>query len=140
MPPEDVKPTLDGLVLAANKDGLVEISLGSDDGLERGHTLEVFRGSRYLGRIEVFQDFARQSPSPRYYRSSAKAPSRRTIMSQLGSTDEGPGIPVPKPRPDIYTVLLGPVADGDPDRDYLPGAGAGPLQLGLQGQTASGFQ
>jgi hypothetical protein len=55
VPPEDVKPTLDGLVLAANKDGLVEISLGSDDGLERGHTLEVFRGSRYLGRIEVFQ-------------------------------------------------------------------------------------
>ncbi|HVU88346.1 MAG TPA: hypothetical protein VHD36_13580 [Pirellulales bacterium] len=53
LPPEDVKPTLDGLVLAANKDGLVEISLGSDDGLERGHTLEVFRGSRYLGRIEV---------------------------------------------------------------------------------------
>jgi len=55
VPPENVKPTLDGLVLAANKDGLVEISLGSDDGLERGHTLEVFRGSRYLGRIEVFQ-------------------------------------------------------------------------------------
>ena len=55
VPPEDVKPTLDGLVLAANKDGLVEISLGSDDGLERGHTLEVFRGARYLGRIEVFQ-------------------------------------------------------------------------------------
>jgi hypothetical protein len=28
-------------------------------------------------------------------------------MSQLGSSDKGPGIPVPKPRPDIYTVLLG---------------------------------
>jgi hypothetical protein len=28
-------------------------------------------------------------------------------MSQLGSTDRGPGIPVQKPRPDIYTVLLG---------------------------------
>ncbi len=28
-------------------------------------------------------------------------------MSQLGSTDKGPGIPVAKPRPDIYTVLLG---------------------------------
>ena len=28
-------------------------------------------------------------------------------MSQLGSTEKGPGIPVPKPRPDIYTVLLG---------------------------------
>jgi hypothetical protein len=28
-------------------------------------------------------------------------------MSQLGSTDRGPGIPVQKARPDIYTVLLG---------------------------------
>ncbi|HVU88345.1 MAG TPA: hypothetical protein VHD36_13575 [Pirellulales bacterium] len=28
-------------------------------------------------------------------------------MSQLGSTERGPGIPVQKPRPDIYTVLLG---------------------------------
>ena len=28
-------------------------------------------------------------------------------MSQLGSTEKGPGIAVPKPRPDIYTVLLG---------------------------------
>ena len=28
-------------------------------------------------------------------------------MSQLGSTEKGAGIPVPKPRPDIYTVLLG---------------------------------
>jgi hypothetical protein len=28
-------------------------------------------------------------------------------MSQLGSSDKGPGIPVPKPKPDIYTVLLG---------------------------------
>jgi hypothetical protein len=28
-------------------------------------------------------------------------------MSQLGSTERGAGIPVAKPRPDIYTVLLG---------------------------------
>jgi hypothetical protein len=28
-------------------------------------------------------------------------------MSQLGSSDKGPGIPVAKPKPDIYTVLLG---------------------------------
>jgi hypothetical protein len=28
-------------------------------------------------------------------------------MSQLGSTERGPGIAVQKPRPDIYTVLLG---------------------------------
>ena len=51
--PEAVPPKVDGLVLAANKDGLVEISLGSDDGLERGNQLDVYRGSRYLGKIEV---------------------------------------------------------------------------------------
>ncbi|MEQ8784728.1 MAG: hypothetical protein RIC55_00440 [Pirellulaceae bacterium] len=32
---------------------LVEITLGSDDGLKPNHTLEVFRGSSYLGRIVV---------------------------------------------------------------------------------------
>jgi hypothetical protein len=53
--PEAVPPKVDGLVLASNKDGLVEISLGSDDGLERGNQLAVYRGSRYLGKIEVFQ-------------------------------------------------------------------------------------
>jgi hypothetical protein len=51
--PESVPPKVDGLVLATNKDGLVEISLGSDDGLELGNQLDVYRGSRYLGKIEV---------------------------------------------------------------------------------------
>lgn len=52
-------PTLQGYIRAANTDGLVEVSLGSDDGLMRGHTMEVFRpgesaaSSKYLGRIEI---------------------------------------------------------------------------------------
>lgn len=32
---------------------LIEISLGSDDGLRKGHTVEVFRGSSYLGRARI---------------------------------------------------------------------------------------
>ena len=52
--PEALPPKVDGLVLASGKDGMVEISLGSDDGIERGNKLEVSRGGRYLGRIEVF--------------------------------------------------------------------------------------
>jgi hypothetical protein len=52
-------PSVDGIVLAASSNGMVEISLGSDDGLQRGHVLEVFRlgasTSKYLGKIEIVQ-------------------------------------------------------------------------------------
>ena len=47
-------PVVDGIVLAAqDKDNLVEISIGSDDGLLKGHKLEVYRPTGYVGRIEV---------------------------------------------------------------------------------------
>lgn len=52
-------PQVDGVVLASSSDGLIEISLGSDDGLARGHRLQVYRSvqgdARYLGEIEVLQ-------------------------------------------------------------------------------------
>jgi hypothetical protein len=32
---------------------LIEISVGADDGVKKGHTVEVFRGDRYLGRAEI---------------------------------------------------------------------------------------
>jgi hypothetical protein len=53
MPLDGAPPMLHGKVLATSRDNLVEISLGTDDGLRIGHTVEVFRGSKYLGRIEV---------------------------------------------------------------------------------------
>jgi len=50
-------PPVDGVVLKVGSDGLLEVSIGSDDGLMRGHTLEVVRQgggvSTYLGRVEV---------------------------------------------------------------------------------------
>ena len=49
----DVPPALRGKVLAVNQNDLLEVSLGSDDGLRAGNTLEVFRGSSYLGRVQV---------------------------------------------------------------------------------------
>jgi len=49
----DPPPRMRGKVLAVNPEKMIEISLGSDDGLREGHTLEVFRGSKYLGRVEV---------------------------------------------------------------------------------------
>ena len=47
-----IPPKLDGVVTAVDEaKGLVEISLGSDDGLKRGHVLQVVRGNQYLGQI-----------------------------------------------------------------------------------------
>jgi len=54
-PVDGLPPQVRGKVLAVNRDNMVEISLGSDDGLRTGHTVEVFRGSKYLGRVEVLQ-------------------------------------------------------------------------------------
>jgi hypothetical protein len=52
-------PQLEGRIMAAVEHGLVEISLGSDSGLRKGHQLEVYRRSGgqsvYVGRIEVVQ-------------------------------------------------------------------------------------
>ncbi len=52
-PVDGIPPQLHGRVLAVNRDNLIEVSLGSDDGLRVGHTLEVYRDTKYLGRVEV---------------------------------------------------------------------------------------
>jgi hypothetical protein len=46
-------PAVNGKVVATEGDKLVEIDLGSDDGLLPKHTLEVYRPSGYVGRIQV---------------------------------------------------------------------------------------
>jgi hypothetical protein len=51
-------PAVDGKVLTAKKEEkgnrtLVEISVGQDDGLINEHTLTVYRGDKYLGRIRL---------------------------------------------------------------------------------------
>jgi DNA-binding MarR family transcriptional regulator len=52
-------PRLDGLVRAASDEGYVEVSVGFQDGLEKGHLMEVFRkgatpeSNKYLGRIRI---------------------------------------------------------------------------------------
>ena len=48
-------PSMRGQVLAVDQDNRVEISLGSDDGLRSGNMLEVFRDSKYLGRMQVLE-------------------------------------------------------------------------------------
>ena len=54
---EGTPPTVDGVVLEVGANGLIEISIGADDGLMKGHRLEVVRRgdgvSVWLGRVEV---------------------------------------------------------------------------------------
>ena len=53
-PPDDVQ----GTIKAIGRDGLVAITIGSDHGLLRGHTLEVFRTqpkAQYLGVIRLVE-------------------------------------------------------------------------------------
>lgn len=49
---DNKEPEVDGVITAV-REPLVQISLGSDDGLKPGHRLEVFRGNSYLGRIII---------------------------------------------------------------------------------------
>jgi chromosome segregation ATPase len=53
----EIPPTVDGTILATPGAGLVEISIGADQGLIEKHQLEVYRvsggQSTYVGRIEV---------------------------------------------------------------------------------------
>ncbi len=46
-------PRVDGLVTAVNDNDLVEISIGSDDGLRKNHLMEVYRKNTYVGRVEI---------------------------------------------------------------------------------------
>ena len=46
---------VNGVVLAVGREDLLEISIGSDDGLKQGHQLHVYRNNKYLGEIKVLK-------------------------------------------------------------------------------------
>lgn len=46
-------PAVNGQVTAVSSSGLVEVSLGRDDGMREGFTLEAHRNGQYLGRLMV---------------------------------------------------------------------------------------
>jgi chromosome segregation ATPase len=50
-PAEPAKVT--GKVLVVNKDDMIEVDLGTDDGIRTGLKLEVFRANKYVARVEV---------------------------------------------------------------------------------------
>lgn len=57
-PPDAVVPNVNGLVSQVKQSAgqqLVEVTIGADDGLKQGHTVEVFRGDKYLGRLAILK-------------------------------------------------------------------------------------
>lgn len=57
-PPDAVTPSVNGLVSQVRQAAgaqLVELTIGADDGLKQGNTVEVYRGDRYLGRVEILR-------------------------------------------------------------------------------------
>jgi hypothetical protein len=56
--PDAIVPRVDGLVSQIKQTAgaqLVEVTIGADDGLKQGNTVEVYRGDRYLGRLEILK-------------------------------------------------------------------------------------
>ncbi|MEN6452257.1 MAG: hypothetical protein ABFC96_17335 [Thermoguttaceae bacterium] len=46
-------PRVEGNVMAVRGQNLIEISIGSDQGIRKGHQLQVYRKGTYVGRVEV---------------------------------------------------------------------------------------
>ena len=81
-------PDVDGFVLATPGGGLVEISLGEDDGLLKGHLLQVVRSAAgqgtYVGKIEVLKTDPDRSVckiDPKYLKSNVQRGDR--VFSRL---------------------------------------------------------
>ena len=51
-PQKDFVPTVEGQVTAVNKDS-IEFNLGSDDGIQAGIDMVVYRQGKYLGKVKV---------------------------------------------------------------------------------------
>jgi hypothetical protein len=65
-PPENVE----GMITKADSSGLLTLSIGSDDGLLKGHTLEVFRlnPAKYLGTVRVIEVTPHEAVAQPLYR------------------------------------------------------------------------
>lgn len=60
-PPEGRAPRVRGVITSLGDRDLIELSIGKDDGLRAGHTVELYRGHKYLGRAEVVKTAADKS-------------------------------------------------------------------------------
>jgi hypothetical protein len=93
---------VEGLIKSVDeKSGLVSLSIGSDAGLEKGHTLEVYRlkpAPKYLGQVEVVD----VTPTQAVARPVGKA---RDAIQQGDSVSSG----LPKPAEEKWGTVKGQV-------------------------------
>lgn len=59
--PTSLERRVDGVITAVSDKNLVELSIGVDDGVSVGNTLEVFRDNKYLGKVVVTKVTANRS-------------------------------------------------------------------------------
>lgn len=59
--PVSLERAVDGVVTAVSEKDLIEISIGLDDGIREGVTLEVYRANKYLGKVIVRKVTANRS-------------------------------------------------------------------------------
>lgn len=59
--PVSLEKPVDGVVTAVSDKNLVEISIGLDDGIREGVSLEAFRNNKYLGKVTVRKVTANRS-------------------------------------------------------------------------------
>lgn len=53
-PIDNIPPELDGVVTAVQDTNLIEVSMGSDEGIQAGHKLDIYRqDGSYIGRVVV---------------------------------------------------------------------------------------
>jgi len=52
---DGIPPKVDGIVVGVGEKNLVEISIGSDDGIQIGNKLDVYRNNAYLGKVVVLK-------------------------------------------------------------------------------------
>ena len=86
---------------------LIEISIGADDGIKPGYTVEVFRGDRYLGRA-VIERATPTAPSAACFVNSSRDRSKRVTMSQpsFESASPAPSVLTKKSAWNVYTAML----------------------------------
>jgi hypothetical protein len=56
--PNSIVPRVDGMVSQVRQSGgdqLIEVTIGADDGLKVGNTVEVYRDNKYLGRVDILK-------------------------------------------------------------------------------------
>ena len=82
-----VPPGIDGVVLTVPRPDQVEISIGGDDGLTKGHSLQVYRitrnGPTYVGKIEVVKadpDRSACKVDPKWLQSNIQRGDRVTAL------------------------------------------------------------